>query len=71
VANKQIRTVSDFTRFQANARIYCLVCHRSRIVEGAVITQWFGAGVAIEDAARRMKCRKCGGRGAKISPVPA
>ncbi len=48
-----------------------MTCMRARIVDAAVLNAWFCPPVDLANAGARLKCRTCGARGAKLTPVPA
>jgi DNA-directed RNA polymerase subunit RPC12/RpoP len=70
MGTKHVRTTSDFSAAKANARIVCTTCMRSRIVEASVLQAWFLMPVSLDEAGKRMRCSRCSGRGAVLSPVP-
>jgi DNA-directed RNA polymerase subunit RPC12/RpoP len=70
MGHRSFRSMFDFSRFSADAVIRCNGCGHDRKVKAAQLAQAFGP-VPIAEAERRCKCTECGGRGARIVPVPA
>lgn len=70
MGTRQIRTAADFHRAKVNARVVCLGCNCVRVVDACTLTLWFVVPVQVELAGRRLLCRQCGHRGAKLTPVP-
>lgn len=70
MSNKRVETTADYQRFNANVRVYCLTCRRTRIVDRATFNAWFMPPLRIAQAAKRLRCRRCKGLGASLTPVP-
>lgn len=68
---RPILTLSCLVRERLAARVICLSCHRAVVLDPQKlrVRYWrLRGGDAIEDVARRMRCRVCHHRGAKIEP---
>jgi hypothetical protein len=68
---KNVRTGGDVVRFRCAVRIECTDCFATRTMTGFEWIQACGTK-SLEAAQRRLKCRRCGAKKAKmvvLSPV--
>jgi DNA-directed RNA polymerase subunit RPC12/RpoP len=66
---KHIRNTGDLMRFRAGIRIDCPHCGAARTLSGLETVQALGV-TGWEEAEARLKCGRCGGKGAKITVLP-
>jgi hypothetical protein len=66
----RFETILDYARYDVDAAIRCGGCGHTRYLKLEQLEAIFGLGTRIGTAARRLKCSKCGHKGAKVTPVP-
>ncbi|URD62173.1 hypothetical protein M8312_06625 [Sphingomonas sp. KRR8] len=66
---KHIRTTADLVRFNAAIRIDCPHCAAARTLNGAQVVQLLGV-CGFEAAEARLRCGRCGGKGARVTVLP-
>jgi DNA-directed RNA polymerase subunit RPC12/RpoP len=66
----RFETLMDFARREVDVGVRCLGCGYTRCIQieqlEAVMGGW---AVTVRRAERRLKCTKCGHRGARLAPV--
>lgn len=66
---KHIRTTADLVRFKASIRIDCPHCAAARTLTGAETVSALGV-CGFEEAEGRLRCGRCGEKGARITVLP-
>ena len=66
---KHIRNTGDLMRFRASIRIDCRDCGAARTLDGPAAVGALGV-CGFEEAEARLKCGRCGGKGARVSVLP-
>ncbi|GLR48029.1 hypothetical protein [Sphingomonas astaxanthinifaciens] len=66
---KHIRNTGDLMRFRASIRIDCPHCAAARTLSGLETVTALGV-CSFEEAEARLKCGRCGGKGARVSVLP-
>lgn len=66
---KHIRTTADLVRFRASIRIDCPNCAAARTLDGPATVSALGV-CGFEEAEARLKCGRCGGKGARVTVLP-
>jgi DNA-directed RNA polymerase subunit RPC12/RpoP len=69
VANARFETTYSFSRHRADCRIVC-PCGYVRLVTAVELQRAFPMPTPINMAEKRLKCSKCGAKGARMVPVP-
>jgi len=70
MGSARFRTVVDFARLGVDVAIRCEGCRRIRYMQANELGIVLGVGTRIFVAERRLKCSKCGHKGAKLAPIP-
>ena len=66
---KHIRNTGDLMRFRAGIRIDCPHCGAARTLDGVETVRALGV-CGWEEAEARLRCTRCGGKGARITVLP-
>jgi hypothetical protein len=66
---KHIRTTADLVRFGAALRIDCRFCSAARTMSGTEVCRALGT-CGFDAAEARLRCGRCGGKGAKVTVLP-
>ena len=70
MAHARFETLFDFARHRANIRIECGKCDHWLSVHPSQMADAFGWTRRIDDVEARLVCSECGGRRARLKPVP-
>lgn len=63
-------TLTDFYVRKVDVAIRCDGCRYKRFMAVGEMLSIFGAGEKVWNIKRRLKCSKCGHRGASLAPIP-
>jgi len=66
---KHVRTAADLVRFGCSLCVDCMACGATRTLSGAEVYQVHGKA-PLDLLARRLKCRRCRLKVAKIAVLP-
>ena len=66
----RIETILDFARLEVDVAIRCDGCRRTRHMTAGEMATVFGLATRVGAAERRLTCRECGHKGAKLAPIP-
>jgi hypothetical protein len=70
MGSARIETIVDYVRLHVDVAIRCLGCRRTRNMTADEMAAVFGLPTRIVTAERRLRCSKCGHKGAKLAPIP-
>lgn len=70
MGSKHFRVVYDLERADADAAIRCNACHHVGRLSAMKAVIALGARTSLIDAGKRLRCTKCGERGASIAAIP-
>lgn len=62
--------IIHFAARNVDVAIRCGGCRRVRYMKAEEMADVFGLATRVVTAERRLKCRACGHKGAKLAPVP-
>ena len=60
----------DFASYGVDVAIRCEGCRRTRHMTRDEVAAVFGPGTRIPTAERRLRCSRCGHKGARMRPIP-
>jgi len=66
---KHVGTAADLVRFGCSLRVECTRCAAANTLTGAEVVRRCGPG-DIEAIRRRLKCQRCGAKGARLVVLP-
>jgi hypothetical protein len=66
---KHVGTAGDLVRFGCSLRIECTACAAASTLSATEVVRRCGAG-NIEAIRRRLKCQRCGAKGARLVVLP-
>jgi hypothetical protein len=66
---KHVGTAADLVRFGCSLRVECSACAAANTMSGAAVVQRCGPG-DLERIRRRLKCARCGAKGARLVVLP-
>jgi hypothetical protein len=69
MSTKHVRTTADLVRFGASARIECQGCHAAQTMRGIELASACGS-IPLAAAEARLRCARCGAKGARIVVLP-
>jgi DNA-directed RNA polymerase subunit RPC12/RpoP len=66
----RFETLMDFARRNVDVAIQCEGCRYRRSMPHEELEAVFGMGTRVVEVRRRLRCSKCGHKGAKLAPIP-
>lgn len=66
----RFETITDYIRREVDIAIRCLGCGHTRDMKADSLVAIFGLSVRVAEVKRRLRCRQCGHKGAKLAPIP-
>lgn len=66
---KHVGTAADLVRFGCSLRVECTHCAAANTMSGAEVARRGGTG-DLEAIRRRLKCSRCGAKGARLIVLP-
>lgn len=66
----RFETIMDFARREVDVAVRCRGCRYTRHMKADQVGDVFGLGTRIATAERRLRCSKCGHKGARLAPIP-
>jgi len=69
MSTKRIESLNDCFRHAGGAIVECTRCRHWKSLNRFILP-WLGlrSGMALDDAARRFRCRRCGAKAARVYP---